>query len=114
MFFFSFLNSIWPLQIGGVENPEITYPALNYTGFVGCIRKITNNKHMYDLKNPIKVVNSPEGCTKAQICPFCSNNGYCEPSLEKDSVCVCDVGYSGDDCSTSKYTLRVLIIFPQY
>lgn len=59
---------------------------------------------MYDLKNPLKVVNSPEGCTLAlTACSSCNNNGYCEPYLDKESVCVCDVGYSGDDCSACKY-----------
>lgn len=102
-FSFSYLNSLWPLQIGGVENPQIKYPELNYTGFTGCIRKVSNNKHMYDLKEPLKIVNSAEGCTKARRCPNCNNNGYCEPYLKKASVCVCDVGFSGASCLTSKY-----------
>ena len=101
-FFVSYLNSLWALQIGGVENPGISYPNLNYTGFVGCIRKITNNEHVYDLKIPLKVVNAPEGCQDAFKCPNCNNHGYCEPSMAKASVCVCDVGYSGTDCLKSK------------
>ena len=105
LFSFSYLNSLWPLQIGGVENPVITYPNLNYTGFNGCIRRVTNNKHMYDLKTPLKVKNSPEGCEKAMWCPGCNNQGYCEPYLNKNSVCVCDVGYSGEKCLKSKWTL---------
>ena len=105
MFFpYSYLNSLWPLQIGGVENPQIKYPDLNYTGFTGCIRKISNNTHMYDLKDePLKIVNSPEGCTLAGTCPKCNNRGYCEPYLKKTSVCVCDVGFSGTNCETSKH-----------
>ena len=101
-FFVSYLNSLWALQIGGVENPGISYPNLNYAGFVGCIRKITNNEHVYDLKTPLKVVNAPEGCQDAFKCPNCNNHGYCEPSMAKASVCVCDVGYSGTDCLKSK------------
>ena len=99
-FFFSYLNSLWPLQIGGVENSGIAYPNLNYTGFNGCIRKITNNNHMYDLRTPLKVVNAPEGCQKSTGCPYCNNQGYCEPYLTKSGVCVCDVGYSGRNCLT--------------
>lgn len=62
-------------------------------GFVGCIWKIINNKYMYDFKNFFKVVNFFEGCILVFIvCLFCNNNGYCELYLDKESVCVCDVG----------------------
>lgn len=73
-------------------------------GFVGCIWKIINNKYMYDFKNFFKVVNFFEGCILVFIvCLFCNNNGYCELYLDKESVCVCDVGYFGDDCLVCKY-----------
>ena len=61
---------------------------------------------MYDLKTPLKVVNSPEGCSKARGCPNCTIHGYCEPYLTKESVCVCDVGYLGPNCQKSKFSYR--------
>ena len=61
---------------------------------------------MYDLKTPLKVVNSPEGCSKARGCPNCTIHGYCEPYLTKESVCVCDVGYLGPNCQNSKFSYR--------
>ena len=61
---------------------------------------------MYDLKTPLKVVNSHEGCSKAKGCPDCTIHGYCEPYLTKESVCVCDVGYLGPNCQNSKFSYR--------
>ena len=61
---------------------------------------------MYDLKTPLKVVNSPEDCSKARGCPNCTIHGYCEPYLTKESVCVCDVGYLGPNCQNSKFSYR--------
>lgn len=61
---------------------------------------------MYDLKTPLKVINSPEGCSKARECPDCENHGYCEPYQKKDSVCVCDVGYFDTNCQKSKFSYR--------
>ena len=85
-----------------MENPNLKHPELQYNGFSGCIRKITDNGKMYDLKNPLKDVNTKLGCTMARSCPSCGDSGYCEPQWNKDSVCVCNVGYSGTPCGPSK------------
>nr|QDE55751.1 cadherin 1 [Nematostella vectensis] len=93
-----FLDGFGPLQIGGVSNPNMDFPDIPYTGFKGCVRNIKDNHNLYDLKNPLKVVNAPEGCQLASACPECKNDGYCEPLMARDSICVCNPGYSGKHC----------------
>ncbi|XP_048576731.1 protocadherin-like protein isoform X1 [Nematostella vectensis] len=95
-----YLNGFGPLQIGGVET-DLTFIGITTTGFRGCIRNIIDTEKMYDLRNPIKVVNAPEGCTLAGTCPNnCNDKGYCEPSLMAGkSMCVCDLGYTGRACN---------------
>ena len=94
-----------PLQIGGVENAQLKYPELDYTGFTGCIRDITDSGEMYDLREPLKNVNTELGCSHANVCPACGSHGYCEPKWNSPSVCVCDVGFSGFSCTESEYRL---------
>ena len=99
-----FLNGLGPMQIGGVENMPLDYPASNfivYQHFHGCIRNIKENLEMYDLAHPLKVVNAPTGCVVMSHCPTCLNGGYCSPSFA-GSVCVCPVSFTGDDCSKRK------------
>ena len=94
------MNGFGPLQVGGVEN-EVASPKISYTGFVGCIRDITDNGLMYDLFNPLKEVNAELGCKLNNPCPNCNDQGYCEPLWDK-GICVCDLGFSGPTCSSSK------------
>lgn len=103
----SYLNGFGPLQIGGVQN-VLDNPAINYGGFEGCIRKVFDNSKMYDLLNPLLEKNTELGCKLANNpCPDCSNNGYCEP-LWTNSICVCDLGFTGPNCNSSK-RLKFLI-----
>ena len=77
--------------------------ALQYTGFTGCIRDIYDNGDMYDLNDPVKVENAPKGCELARPCADCpKDRGYCEPRWNEESICVCDMGYTGSSCSDSK------------
>ena len=97
----SYLNGFGPLQIGGVET-KLDNPKINYGGFIGCIRRVTDDIKMYDLENPLKEVNTKLGCKlDNNACPDCNDHGYCEPLWYK-SICVCDLGYTGVDCSASK------------
>lgn len=96
----SYLNGFGPLQIGGVDT-DISWLGVPTKGFSGCIRRIIDHETMYDLENPLKVVNAPKGCQPAAACPNCNSHGYCEPGL-KSSFCVCDLGYSGTNCNGRK------------
>ena len=99
-----YLNGLDPIQVGGIENMPLDYPTseyIEYTYFTGCIRKVTENLEMYDLGYPVKVVDSPMGCTIMAECPDCKNGGYCTPGFSR-SVCTCTMGYVGDDCSGRK------------
>lgn len=97
----SYLNGFGPLQIGGVEN-TLNDANINYGGFEGCIRNIYDNHVMYDLENPLLEKNTELGCKlENNPCPDCNDNGYCEP-LWTNSICVCDLGYSGPNCNSSK------------
>ena len=98
---FRYLNGFGPLQIGGTEN-ELKYPSIPYQKFEGCIRNIKDNGKMYDLANPLKIVNAPVGCQLANKCPDCNGKGYCEPLWNRPSICVCNLGYSGTYCNASK------------
>ena len=60
---------------------------------------------MYDLKNPLKNVNTQEGCQLPNnACPDCNDRGYCEPQWV-NSICVCDLGFSGPNCNSSESDL---------
>ncbi|KAJ7384989.1 beta-catenin binding [Desmophyllum pertusum] len=97
-----YLNGFGPLQIGGVET-KLDNPKINYGGFIGCIRRVTDDIKMYDLENPLKEVNTKLGCKlDNNACPDCNGHGYCEPLWYK-SICVCDLGYTGVDCSARSY-----------
>lgn len=96
----SYLNGFGPLQIGGVEN-SIRDMKINFTGFSGCIRNIYNNGRMYDLFNPLKEVNTELGCRLNNPCPNCNGRGYCEPFWNY-AICVCDLGFGGANCDSSK------------
>ena len=97
----SYLNGFGPLQIGGVQN-VLNNPKINYGGFRGCIRNIKDNNIMYDLLNPLLERNTELGCKlENNPCPNCNDNGYCEP-LWTNSICVCDLGYTGPNCNSSK------------
>lgn len=98
---FSYLNGFGPLQIGGVEN-KLNDAKISYAGFQGCIRNIKDNNVMYDLLNPPFQKNTELGCKlENNPCPDCNDHGYCEP-LWTNSICVCDLGYSGPNCNSSK------------
>ena len=95
-----------PVQVGGIENMPLEYPSSKYVvykHFEGCIRNIKENLEIYDLANPLKVVNAPTGCTDMAPCPKCLNGGYCSPGFSR-SICTCPAGFVGEDCSDSKYT----------
>lgn len=99
--YYRYLNGFGPLQIGGVEN-ALENAKINYAGFKGCIRNIKDNDLMYDLLNPLKERNTELGCKlENNLCPDCNDHGYCEP-LWTNSICVCDLGYSGPNCNSSK------------
>lgn len=102
-FFFSYLNGFGPLQIGGVQTALTSlFPKISFGGFRGCIRDITDNGLTYDLLNPLLQVNTELGCKlDNNACPDCSGHGYCEP-LWTNSICVCDLGYTGPNCNQSK------------
>ncbi|EDO48968.1 predicted protein [Nematostella vectensis] len=92
------LNGVWPLQVGGVSNTELSYPSLVYTGFVGCIRNLVDFGDMYDLDKPLVQVNSAKGCELAMRCPPCGSDSYCEPQINRASYCVCNLGKTGFEC----------------
>ena len=99
--YYRYLNGFGPLQIGGVEN-ALENAKINYAGFKGCIRNIKDNEVMYDLLNPLKERNTELGCNlENNLCPDCNDHGYCEP-LWTNSICVCDLGYNGPNCNSSK------------
>ena len=102
-FFCSYLNGFGPLQIGGVQTAlSSLFPKISFGGFRGCIRDITDNGLTYDLLNPLLQVNTELGCKlDNNACPDCSGHGYCEP-LWTNSICVCDLGYTGPNCNQSK------------
>ena len=102
-FFGSYLNGFGPLQIGGVQTALTDlFPKISFGGFKGCIRDITDNGLTYDLLNPLLQVNTELGCKlDNNACPDCSGHGYCEP-LWTNSICVCDLGYTGPNCNQSK------------
>ena len=102
-FFCSYLNGFGPLQIGGVQTALTSlFPKISFGGFRGCIRDITDNGLTYDLLNPLLQVNTELGCKlDNNACPDCSGHGYCEP-LWTNSICVCDLGYTGPNCNQSK------------
>ena len=102
-FFGSYLNGFGPLQIGGVQTAlSSLFPKISFGGFRGCIRDITDNGLTYDLLNPLLQVNTELGCKlDNNACPDCSGHGYCEP-LWTNSICVCDLGYTGPNCNQSK------------
>ena len=102
-FFCSYLNGFGPLQIGGVQTALTSlFPKISFGGFRGCIRDITDNGLTYDLLNPLLQVNTELGCKlDNNACPDCSGHGYCEP-LWTNSICVCDLGYTGLNCNQSK------------
>ena len=78
------------------------YPDINFGGFEGCIRDIVDNNQMYDLFNPLYEKNTELGCKLANNpCPDCNGQGYCEP-LWTNSICVCDLGFTGPNCNSSK------------
>ena len=96
-----YLNGFGPLQIGGVQN-VVNNPKINFGGFKGCIRDIYDNGLMYDLLNPLLEKNTELGCKLVNnACPDCSGKGYCEP-LWTNSICVCDLGFTGPNCNKSK------------
>lgn len=96
-----YLNGFGPLQIGGVEN-TLNDENINFKGFEGCIRDIYDNGKMYDLLNPLLQKNTELGCKlDNNPCPDCNDHGYCEP-LWTNSICVCDLGYTGLNCNSSK------------
>lgn len=75
---------------------------INYVGFKGCIRNIKDNDVMYDLLNFFKERNIELGCKfENNLCLDCNDYGYCE-FLWINSICVCDLGYSGFNCNLSK------------
>ena len=102
-FFCSYLNGFGPLQIGGVQTALTSlFPKISFGGFRGCIRDITDNGLTYDLLNPLLQVNTELGCKlDNNACPDCNGHGYCEP-LWTNSICVCDLGYTGPNCNQSK------------
>ena len=102
-FFCSYLNGFGPLQIGGVQTAlSSLFPKISFGGFRGCIRDITDNGLTYDLLNPLLQVNTELGCKlDNNACPDCNGHGYCEP-LWTNSICVCDLGYTGPNCNQSK------------
>ena len=96
-----YLNGFGPLQIGGVEN-TLNDANINFKGFEGCIRDVYDNHKMYDLLNPLLEKNTELGCKlDNNACPDCNDHGYCEP-LWTNSICVCDLGYTGPNCNSSK------------
>ena len=102
-FFCSYLNGFGPLQIGGVQTALTSlFPKISFGGFRGCIRDIPDNGLTYDLLNPLLQVNTELGCKLDNTaCPDCNGHGYCEP-LWTNSICVCDLGYTGPNCNQSK------------
>ncbi|XP_028392611.1 protocadherin-like protein [Dendronephthya gigantea] len=93
-----YLNGLGPLQIGG-SSFAFSHPSVTAQSFYGCIRNIYDNNRMYDLHNPLKVVNASLGC-KRGCQSECQNEGYCEAEMYNGkSCCTCVPGFTGCDCS---------------
>ena len=95
------------MQIGGTSY-AFSYSGVTTRSFYGCIRNIYDNNRMYDLHNPLKVVNAPLGCT--QGCQSeCKNEGYCEAEMYSGTTCcTCVPGFTGCDCSERKSNSVIL------
>ncbi|XP_077979104.1 neural-cadherin-like [Glandiceps talaboti] len=104
-----FLNVNTPLQLGGIDEVDFTYPTdFRYTeanGFNGCIRNVIQDSKIYDLATPGREKNSDPGCPRTdEFCydnngEYVCKNGVCLGLLDvEDFVCICDPGYAGETC----------------
>ena len=97
-----FINGIYPLQVGMVNDSHLSY---SFESFEGNIRSIMDNDYLYDLQNPIQVYQSTPGCADPQICVatpsgVCSKGGTCNGKAGMTCQgCNCPFGFMGDACS---------------
>eukprot|EP00079_Xenopus_tropicalis_P026645 XP_012820458.1 PREDICTED: neural-cadherin-like [Xenopus tropicalis] len=101
-----FLDVYQPLQLGGVKHVlPFLHPALQFSGFIGCLRNLKVDSKVYDLEQPLESLNSIPGCTMTDgLCavtgsPPCGGHGFCISDLSSIR-CHCHPGYHGDNCET--------------